>query len=265
MENLGDELDFADAARPELDVVSHVLARHLAANLRVQFAHGVDGAEVEIFAEDEGAGNLLHCRHPLRLQVLPRVHGPSLDPRVTLPFAALGDEVIFQGIERADQRAGVAIRPQAHVNAEDLAVGGDLAERGNHALAEAGEEIIVVDTLWPRSVALLGIDKNVIDVGRDIQFAAAQLAHADDQQTLGPAGLVERFAVGGGELAMVVIQREVGGEVGKQGHAFDDFGERCETAQVAQRDVRYRPLAQAAQLRLEGFVVAGRRLHGRVQ
>ena len=72
LENLGDELDFADAAGAELDVVGHVLARHFAANLRVQVAHGVDGAEVEILAEDEGAGDLLHCRHPLRLQVVAR-------------------------------------------------------------------------------------------------------------------------------------------------------------------------------------------------
>jgi hypothetical protein len=55
LEDLGDELDLADAAGAELDVVGHVLARHFAANLRVQVAHGVDGAEVEILAENEGA------------------------------------------------------------------------------------------------------------------------------------------------------------------------------------------------------------------
>ena len=62
------ELDLANPAAPELDVVGHVLARHLAANLRVQVAHRVDGAEIEVLAEDEGAGDLLHCRHPGRLQ-----------------------------------------------------------------------------------------------------------------------------------------------------------------------------------------------------
>jgi len=55
LEYLGDELDLADAAGAELDVAGHVLARHLAADLRVQAAHRVDCAEIQIFAEDEGA------------------------------------------------------------------------------------------------------------------------------------------------------------------------------------------------------------------
>ena len=246
LEDLGDELDFADAAGAELDVVGHVLACDFAANLRMQVAHGVDGAEIEILAEDEGASDLLHRRHPVGLQVVARVHGAPLDPGVALPFAALRDEVVFQGVERADQRAGVAVRAQAHVDAEDLAVGGDFAERRNHALAEASEEIIVFDALRPCGIAFLGVDENVIDVGRHIQLASAELAHADDQQALRPAGLVEWLAIGGGELTVVVIEREIGGEVGQQGHTFDDFGERRQAAQIAQSDVRHGLLAQAA-------------------
>jgi hypothetical protein len=53
LEHLGDELDLADAAGTELDVVGLVLLRHFLADLRVQFAHGVDGAEVEVLAEHE--------------------------------------------------------------------------------------------------------------------------------------------------------------------------------------------------------------------
>ena len=38
LEHLGDELDLADAARPQLDVVVQVAARDLGADLRVQLA-----------------------------------------------------------------------------------------------------------------------------------------------------------------------------------------------------------------------------------
>jgi hypothetical protein len=58
LEDLGQELDLADAAGAELDVVGHVLAGHFAADLGVQVAHRVDGAEVEVLAEDEGAGDV---------------------------------------------------------------------------------------------------------------------------------------------------------------------------------------------------------------
>ena len=58
LEHLGDELDLADAARAELDVVGAVAAGDFAADLRVQLAHGVDRAEVEVLAEHERAGDV---------------------------------------------------------------------------------------------------------------------------------------------------------------------------------------------------------------
>jgi hypothetical protein len=59
LEHLGEKLDFADAARAELDVVGHVFFRHFAANLRMQFAHRVDRAEIQILAKHEGAADAL--------------------------------------------------------------------------------------------------------------------------------------------------------------------------------------------------------------
>src|SRR5690606_18361989 len=57
LEDLRHKLDLAYAARAELDVVGHVLAFDLAAYLRVQLAHGVDGAVIEVLAEHEGAAD----------------------------------------------------------------------------------------------------------------------------------------------------------------------------------------------------------------
>ncbi len=99
LEHLGDELDFANPARSQLDVLGHVLARHFAANLRVQIAHGVDRPIVEVFAEDEGTTEGVQRVDPFRLQIDALVHHPRLDPGVTFPFAALGDEIVLERAE----------------------------------------------------------------------------------------------------------------------------------------------------------------------
>ena len=229
LEDLGDELDLADAAGAEFDVVDHVLARHFATNLRVQVAHGVNCAEIEIFAENEGAGNPPQRGHPVAQRsavgIRAGVHDPRFDPGVAFPLAALGDEIVFQRVERADQRAGIAIRAQPHIDPENLAIGGQVAERTDHPLAESGKEIVVFDTFLAVGVAFFRVHKNVINVGRNIQFASTQLAHADDQQALRQPGFVERFAIRGNELAVVIVEREVGGDIGEQGHALHDLGQ----------------------------------------
>jgi hypothetical protein len=66
LEDLGDELDLADAAGAQLDVLGHFLARHLAADLRVQGAHGIDGAEVEILADRRRGGQCPAAPRPIR-------------------------------------------------------------------------------------------------------------------------------------------------------------------------------------------------------
>ncbi len=53
LEHLRGEFDFADAARPQLDVVRHLAARDLAPDLHMQIANRGEGAEVEVFAKHE--------------------------------------------------------------------------------------------------------------------------------------------------------------------------------------------------------------------
>ena len=96
LEHLGDEFDFTDAARPELDVVGPILAHHLAANLRVQVAHGVDRAEIQILAVNERADDFLQHLRPVRLVVFARIQNARPDPGITLPFAPLGDQIVFE-------------------------------------------------------------------------------------------------------------------------------------------------------------------------
>jgi hypothetical protein len=56
-------------------------------------------------------------------------------------------------------------------------------------------------------------------------------------------------------LAVIVVEREIGRHVGKQGHALDDFCQRRQAAQVAQNKVRHGAVAQAAQSSPDGFVI----------
>ena len=255
LEHLGDELDLADAARAELDVVGHVAPRHFAADLRVQLAHGVDGAVVEVLAENEGARE-----GGQRLATLP-VQGPRLDPGVAFPLAALGDEVVLQHVEARHQRSGIAVRPQAHVHAEDLAIAGDLGQRADQLAAESGEEVEIRQAL-PVAVrfAVFGIDEDQVDIRGDVQFPPAQLAHADDDQLLRLALCRARCAVAsdedGGEDGGSMADRHLG----QGGHGFGYLGQVRQTGQVARDDARHHPGAQAAQAGAQRRLV--RRLGG---
>ena len=121
LHRLHDELDLADSARPELDVLRQLAPRHVAPHFGVQPAHRGERAEVEVLAVDERP----HDR--IELRVAAAGDRPRLDPRVALPFAPLRDEIGFQRLEARDQRPGFAVGPQPHVDAEHEAVLGDIA------------------------------------------------------------------------------------------------------------------------------------------
>src|SRR4030095_4988104 len=65
LKHLGNEFDFANPARAELDVIRHLLTFDLAADLRMQFAHGIDGAVVEILAEHKRTPDRFPLIQPL--------------------------------------------------------------------------------------------------------------------------------------------------------------------------------------------------------
>ena len=97
-----------------------VFARDFLANLGVQCTHGINGAEIQILAINEGAGNARG--HGRRTSSIAIVHHPRFNPGVALPFAPLRNEIVFEQVTGADQRTGVAIGSQSHIYPEDLAV-----------------------------------------------------------------------------------------------------------------------------------------------
>ena len=150
--------------------------------------------------------------------------------------------------ERRRERAAFAVRPKPHVHAENVAVRGRVVQRGHDAAAEAVEILAIGDRPRSRRVAFLGIHEHEVDVGRHVELAAAQLAHADDDQLLPMAGLgPHRRAVDRIERPGMHAKRFAQGGIGKHGHGRADLGQRCAAREVAQHRVQEHALAQAPQ------------------
>ena len=79
-------------------------------------------------------------------------HQARLHHRITFPVAPLLLIVIFQRRKAHHQWAAVAERPQPHVDAIDEAVNGLLIQRLDQPLAEAGEELGIVQLAPPAPV-----------------------------------------------------------------------------------------------------------------
>ena len=170
LHRLHDELDLADPARPELDVLGELAAGNVAPDFGVQRPHRRQRGVVEVLAENERPHDAIE-RGGGRGRA---AEGARLEPGIALPFAPLRDQVVLQRIEVARQRSGIAIRPQAHVDAEHEAILGLLRQQPD----QAAPRLLIALSQLVRAV----VEKHEIDVGRDVELAPAELAHADDDQ-----------------------------------------------------------------------------------
>ncbi len=122
LEDLRNELDFPDASRTQLDIVAHFAPSDLLPDLVVQFAHGTESAEIEVFPVYEGVDDF----HQV-FDAIPR-NRPGLDPGIALPLSSLRQEIIFQHGKARNQRATFSIRPETHVDPEHETVLGQLIQ-----------------------------------------------------------------------------------------------------------------------------------------
>jgi hypothetical protein len=251
LEHLGQEFDLADAAAPQLDVVAALgmqalLAADLGADLGVHGADRVDHAEIEVAPEHERAHD---CFQRGDVQ---RVAGDRarLDPGVALPLAALHDQVFLDHREAGRQRAGLAVRAQRHVDAEGETVLGDFGQRRDQLLAEADKELVVRQLALAGAgggIAILRVDEDQVDIGRDVQLEAALLAHGNDDHLLRPAGfLADRLAVQGHHLVHQGGGVLLNSKIGKTGDRGDHFVQVGLALQVAPDDGGQQQVAQAA-------------------
>ena len=184
---LHEKLDLADAATPELDVVSldrdlvvALIGRHLPLH-RVDIS---DGAVVEIFSPDEG--------RDVAQELLP--HGTiagaraRLDHRGALPVLS-GAFVVVQRREKRDRDlGGGGVGPQAQIGAEHVAVGGALLHQLDQIAREPDEQRTWLDALGDgRRLGIVEHDQ--IDIARVVELECAHLAHGEHDVTAALLGL----------------------------------------------------------------------------
>ncbi len=132
LKHLHQELDLADSARTDLDVVGDLAPLHFLADLRMQLAQAGQRAEVEVAPVHERGDDGLELRGPVAAD------GPALHPGVAFPFATLRGEVVLQHVETHHQGPAVAIGPEARVDPEHEAVRGHFAESRRSVCAPDG-------------------------------------------------------------------------------------------------------------------------------
>src|SRR5690606_27049935 len=87
----------------------------------------------------------------------------------------------------------VAVRAQAHIDTKDKAIRRVVADGLDDALSEPDKELLIGNALRPAAgfaavgLSAFRVSKNQIDIGRQVQLACAELAHAEHDKGLGAA------------------------------------------------------------------------------
>ena len=244
LKRLHDELDLADAARAELDVVLQLAPFDLARNHPFHLAQRLEHAEVEIAAIDERTQHFV-----VQLGVmLDRSQRARLDVCISLPVAAVLLQIVLEGGEAQRDPAAVAERAQPQVHAVDEAFDRRRGQQLHDLLTQAQEKLRVVDRARAVGFAALRVEKNEIDVGAEIQLAAAELAHPQDHQLLRlPAVDPTRDAVTGDQRLIHICAGEPDAGVGQRRKIAQRFVEIGPAGDIAPRDAHHVSPAEATQ------------------
>ena len=203
-EYLREQLDLADAAAAFLDVAVQVaVARVFPIGARLVAPKLLDGGMVQILAVDERR----HQLHELLAQRPVARYRPGLEQREPLERLAEVFVVLRRLLQRIDEVAAPPHRPQAHVDAVQIALVGVLAEQRREPAPEALIAVVRIPGRPGRHV----VEVDQVDVRAVVQVDAAQLAHADDGKPSGQRA-VTGGVLGHGEAQDAVDQsiREVG-------------------------------------------------------
>ena len=164
--------------------------------------------------------------------------GARLDVGGALPGAADALVVVLGRVggdaDRGDRRVG----PQAQVDAEDVAGGGDLGEELHQALGDADEGLAHVGEVLGVVTVLVEEDDEV-DVGGVVELARAHLAHGEDEHAggVGDVGLGAAGQLAAGDLlGHERGQPELDGAVGEGAEGAGDLGEAPGAAEVGKCD-----------------------------
>ncbi len=256
LEQLDDELDFPDAAFAQLDVVVQGprtargigLAVPVFADALAQRPQRGEGVKVKVFAEDEGLAQrfeLIDLVGEVAARKGLNLNAAGFQPGIALPFPALRHQVMLQRMQAPGQRTAIAIRTQPQVRAEDITIGVYLRQDPHHPARQAAVELMVGERAAPLGFTVFAVQHDEVDVGRHVEFAAAELAHAEDQHLLRQAGVrVKRRAVHLGHLGGHAQVGLLHGQVRQGAHGQCDFPQRGQSGNVAHHQAGEGALAQ---------------------
>jgi hypothetical protein len=227
-------------------MVDEVAPRDLLLDQRLHLAQALEHAEVEIAAVDE---------RPHRLAVEPGVglgarHGARLDPGIALPVPPVLQQVVLEGREAAGERPRIAEGTQPHIDTEHEAVRRDGRQQPDQRLPEPQEELLVADGRRVLRLAVTREQEHEIDVGREVELAAAELAHRHHHERHRLAVREHRLAVACAGERRGLPQRERDGIVREGREVLERLLQRGEAGQVAPRDAHHLAAAPAPQPRL---------------
>ena len=178
LQELDHELDVANAAVADLHVADLVVAVDLLLDPPLQGLDAADVGPAQVTAVDPGR----KLREELVAQVQVAGNGPGLDVSLPLPGAA-ADVVIREHRRQAHHhRPSLPIGPQPQIDAVDHAQLGVLGQKPDELAGQVLEELVVAH--GPRTVglALAVVEKDQVDIAGIVQLAAAELAHAEDDE-----------------------------------------------------------------------------------
>lgn|GEM_PF-3973211 len=159
----------------ELQRASQPLVR---ANFQPHVMGLTDRIEIEVSTPDEGCHRL---KKP-RARVLIARADPRLDIGRTLPCPPDALIIALGGFHRETDRRYRRIGAQTQIGAKDIALGGQIGQRGHGAARRADEacpRLHLVDPVEPFLIE----QADEVDVGRIIQLPGPVLAHGQREHT----------------------------------------------------------------------------------
>jgi hypothetical protein len=239
---LHEEFDLANAAAPELDVVAghgHKLVPPHRMDLALHRVNVGDRGVVEIFAPDKRRQIF---EKTLADRLVAR-HRSRLDHRRALPVLAERFVIGVGAGQRERDRVGAGIRPQAQVDAQNVAIARALLQQSRQSLGDSHEQLPGFDAWRNRAGARIE-QHDEVDVARIVQFARAMLAERQHDKPAAALRIgrlrIDEEPGRRGVLAQQETQSAGDGAVGKAGQSLRHLDEIPHAADIGQRDQQRR-------------------------
>ena len=222
-------------------IIGEILARDLLRDEALHLPQCIEHTVVEVAAIHEWRQQ--QVEHVARKR-LPREQ-PRFHVGVPFPVSAVLHEIAFERAHADDQRPARAERPQAGVDAKDRAVDGLVVEQLDDELRKPHEPCLrgrapLVDALGRlRGALVVGVDEHEIDVGREIELAAAEFAHRERDQRQRFTARVARRRETRRQASRGVLDGRFDRKIGERGQRGETGLERRPAGQVVPRDSRH--------------------------